>query len=48
MNQELIDYLTHNSQKPESEYIRPVSVLQTKVSWCVCPRNVFQEIFGVS
>ena len=24
------------------------SVLQTKVSWCVRPRNMFQVIFGVS
>ena len=23
------------------------SVLQTKVSWCVRPKNMFQEIFGV-
>ena len=24
------------------------SVLQAKVSWCVRPRNMFQEIFGDS
>ena len=45
---ELVDYIMRDWKKTVLRKCEEHNYLQTKVSSCVRPRNMFQEIFGVS